>query len=117
MMLPNIDQAEVPESKIVLYLLSLEHKDGKSKAQFFREFGFEPQHWKQLIGALKRHATRCEVASTEKTEFGMKYVIDGELETPSGARPNVRVVWFVEAGEEAPRLVTDHPLARKPGME
>jgi hypothetical protein len=41
MMLPKGDGAYVDRTKIIDYLLSLSHPDGRSKAEFFRRFGFK----------------------------------------------------------------------------
>jgi hypothetical protein len=40
---------------------------------------------------------------------GLKYILDGRIGTPSGKTPVVRSVWIVDAGREAPRLVTAYP--------
>ena len=40
MKLPNLEKAIVPREKIVDYLLSFVHKDGRAKAEFFMRFGF-----------------------------------------------------------------------------
>jgi len=41
MRLPNGTNAYVPREKLVEYLLSETHAVGKSKARFFRGFGFD----------------------------------------------------------------------------
>jgi len=117
MWLPNVESAEVPRAKLVLYLLNPEHRDGRGKALFLAEFGFTQSNWEDLGNALKQHATVHEVSTMETTAFGVKYAIDGELETPTGDRPNIRVVWFVESDEDAPRLVTAFPIVRQRKME
>ena len=110
MKLPNYERPLVPREKIVDYLLSPIHKDGRGKAAFFSRFGFTPESWQTLAEALLRHAARHEVAKAEATPFGTRYVVEGGLETPDGRTPLVRVVWFVETGEETPRLATAYPL-------
>jgi hypothetical protein len=108
--LPNCDKAIVPPRKITDYLLSSAHRDGRSKAEFFSRFGFTQASWQTLAGALLQHAAQHEIAKIEQTPFGIRYVIEGELETPGGRRPAIRVVWFVESGEQTPHLVTAYPL-------
>jgi len=44
-----------------------------------------------------------------QSEFGRKYVVDGELVTPSGIRAPVRTVWIRELESPARRLVTAYP--------
>lgn len=107
--LPHHEQAAVPERKIVAYLLSFTHPDGKSKAAFFSRFGFTATRWEELANAFRRHAAENEVAVREDTLYGTSYSVDGRLHTPDGRDPTVRVVWFVEHGQTVPRLVTAFP--------
>lgn len=110
MKLPNVAQSIVPERKIREYLLSLAHRDGRSKAVFFLRFGFSIEDWQVLAEALHRHATDNEVVEREDTPFGTSYAVEGPLPAPDGRSPQVRVVRFVEDGESVPRLVTAYPL-------
>jgi len=45
MKLPQFKAVIIPERKIVAYLLSSNHTDGKWKAIFFSRFGFEGAQW------------------------------------------------------------------------
>ncbi|HUW99810.1 MAG: DUF6883 domain-containing protein [Phycisphaerae bacterium] len=109
MKMPGLVHAVVPKDKITSYLLSETHPTGRAKAIFFCGYGFAPGAWEELVEALVRHAASHEVAATEESRFGVKYTIEGPLETPDGRNPRVRVVWFVRKGEGAPRLVTAYP--------
>jgi len=110
MKLPDIPNAIVPEAKITEYLLSLTHRDGRSKARFFTRFGFSADDWKALANALIRHAEEHEVAKIEATQFGVRYVIEGSLNALDSRTPSVRVVWFISTDETEPYLVTAYPL-------
>jgi hypothetical protein len=110
MKLPNADQAVIPSDKITGYLLSLTHPDGRDKAIFFMAFGFSPDDPVQLEVALLRQAVSQEVVKSIASTFGVRYVIEGELQSPDGRNPLVRSVWFIENDEEIPRLVTAYPL-------
>ena len=110
MKLPNTDQAVVPSDKITNYLLSLTHPDGRDKAAFFMAFGFSPEAPMQLEVALLQQAESQEVIKSISNMFGVRYVVEGELETPDGRNPLVRSVWFIAIDEEIPRLVTAYPL-------
>ncbi len=72
MKLPFIEQVEIPRAKIVDYLLSTTHRDGKHKATFFMSFGFEAAKWESLHDALLKHAEEHEVARTEDSPFGVR---------------------------------------------
>ena len=113
MKLPNVEKAVVTKGKITEYLLSREHWTGRGKERFFSQFGFRPSAWRILADALVKHAAANEVESVEKTVFGEKYIIEGEIETPSGRRPVVRAVWFIGKGESIPQFVTAYPVERR----
>ena len=110
MKLPNADQAIVQEPKITRYLLDLTSPKGKSKAVFFRAFGFTIEQWQVMADALKQHATAHEVTSTEADEHGTRYVIEGVLHTPDGRNPQVRAVWISREDEPNPSFVSAYPL-------
>jgi hypothetical protein len=113
MKLPNGDKAQVPQTKITKYLLSLAHEDGRSKANFFLHFGFSPDKWQELAAALQQHAQQQTVTTVETSPFGKRYIIEGTIKAPNGRTPFVRTIWFIEDGEETPRLVTAYPLRRQ----
>lgn len=108
---PQAEYARVPREKITLYLLSLEHPHGKSKARFFIGQGFLPARWQELADALREHVKMHPAAKTENRSNGLAYIVEGELHTPSGKRPYVRSVWIVERNKP-PRLVTAYPIRR-----
>jgi len=113
MRLPNVENAEITEAKIVRYLLSTTHRAGKSKAVFFMQFGFTFERWEDLANALKQHAIDNEITVEEKTIFGTRYVIEGGLEAPDGRSLNVRTAWFIDNEGKVPRFITAHPLRRR----
>src|ERR1039457_892905 len=76
MKLPNAEFATVPERKVTHYLLNPAHPAGGSKAWFFLRFGFTVAEWRKLADALLRHARENEVAETEQTPHGQRYVVD-----------------------------------------
>jgi len=108
--LPNAANAQIDEAKITGYLLSPDHPDGRDKAAFFARFGFSRANWATLADALRRHAVAHPVAKTVQSNYGTRYVIEGELDAPDGRRPLVRTARIVEAGQDKPRLVTAYPL-------
>jgi hypothetical protein len=109
MKLPNRHKAVIPEAKIREYLLSTSHPYGRHKAAFFQRFGFSAESSGVLTSALRAHAEQCDVVRVDDTEFGTRYIVEGQLITPDGRAPTVRVVWFIEKGGNRPRLVTVYP--------
>jgi len=113
MNLPNHEKAVIPQRKVVGYLLSHSHRDGRSKAKFFTQFGFSVEAWDELAQALRQHATDHEIVKAEQSPFGTRYVIDGHITAPDGRTPLVRSVWFIATGETIPQFATAYPLKRR----
>ncbi len=109
MRLPNREKAIISELKIRGYLLSVSHPYGRHKAAFFERFGFKADGWEIMASALRAHAEQYELVSMEDTEFGSRYTVEGPLKAPDGRAPTVRVVWFIERGDDRPRLITAYP--------
>lgn len=112
MKLPRAESAIVPEQKVTHYLLNPAHPVGGSKAVFFLSFGYASADWARFAEALRRLACEHDVAATELTPHGTRYVVDGRLPTPSGRDLNVRTAWFIDVGSEVPRFITAHPLPK-----
>lgn len=111
MKIPYAENAYVPESKITLYLLNLEHRGGgKEKAQFFTRFGFSVAQWEIMRDSLLEHGRTHEVASSLETAEGFHYAIEGELQTPDKRNPSIRTVWALETDSTRPRFITAYPL-------
>src|SRR5206468_897287 len=88
--LSHLDNAVVPEAKIVSYLLSLRHSGGRAKARFLEGFGLRAKDWHMLRDAVIAHAAANDIAALHQPRFGTRYEIDGPLPTPDGRNPIVR---------------------------
>lgn len=109
MELPNKSRAQVPLEKVTDYLLSETHAVGKPKARYFRSYGFTDENASDLAQGLMAIAQNSPVDGSQKSAFGVKYVLDGELETPNGVMIQVRTIWIIENDTEIPRFVTAYP--------
>lgn len=109
MKLPDGENALVPIQKIEQYLLSEVHAIGRAKARFFQSVGYQPRDASVLAADLASIARNEQVSDVAETRHGTKYVVDGNLKTPSGSSVRIRTVWIVEASLDRPRLVTAYP--------
>ncbi len=109
MNLPRVDAVEIAKEKITDYLLNPLHPDGAGKAIFFLAQGFRPDAWQVFAEALRQLAARFPVAKESESRHGVKYVVDGAIQTPVGKSPTVRTVWIVDQGSDTPRFVTAYP--------
>jgi Domain of unknown function (DUF6883) len=110
MKLPSASQLIVERDKISEYLLNPLHRYGAAKERFFTIFGFRADSWQILAEALCEHGRTHNIVRAHETGFGMRYIVEGELNTPLGRRPRVRTVWQFDEGTIAPRLITAYPL-------
>ena len=110
--LPNASEARVEREKLLGYLLSATHADGRSKAELFARFGFTAGNWEVLQEALLRHGADNPVIQEIESAHGVRYVVEGPMNAPAGDPPMMRTVWIVERGANAPRLVTAYPVRR-----
>ncbi|MDP2809014.1 MAG: hypothetical protein Q8O34_02575 [Rhodocyclaceae bacterium] len=110
--IPYASRLRVDETKVVGYLLSRPNSQGK--AAFFLGFGFRPEAWEVMAGALQQQARINPLATAVDSPYGTRYSVDGELLTPSGRRPRVRTVWILETGSDEPRLITAYPIQEAP---
>ena len=76
MKLPNVEDARVDRTKIVDYLLALEHQEGAAKAAFFLRFGFTAADWQTFAGALISHA-RTGGWDLVPKPYGMNWINSG----------------------------------------
>lgn len=110
MKLPNNQNAQVNLQKLLNYLLSETHPIGKSKAKYFRSFGFAEAKVELLKQGLITVAQTENVKETISLPHGVKYVIDGSLQTLVGVFIKLRTIWIIDKGEEIPRFVTAYPV-------
>ena len=110
MRLPSAERAQVDSSKVTDYLLSSAHPDGRNKAQFFVAFGFRADEPEALRQALQRHGATQQVTGTVESRYGVRYIVEGTLETPDGRNPTIRTVWILTPESGAPRLITAYPV-------
>ena len=115
MLLANKEKAFIELPKLTDYLLSESHAVGKSKAKFFRELGFSQDNVAILEQELLKLAYFQDITETITTVHGIKYVIVGIINSPSGKIVNILTVWIIDIGQENPRFVTARPFLETKG--
>lgn len=51
-----------------------------------------------------------DIQEAVSSMHGVKYVIDGLLQTPDGETVKVRTIWIIDKGQTRPRFVTTYPV-------
>lgn len=109
MKIPNRENAAVAIRKITEYLLSDTHPIGRGKAAFFKKFGFESSNPGAFEAAMIIHADEREIEKETNSEYGTKYELRCELNTPDNRNPCIVSIWMISDGSENPSLVTAYP--------
>ncbi|MEJ7823651.1 MAG: DUF6883 domain-containing protein [Chitinophagaceae bacterium] len=104
--MPNNEQSIVVDKKITEYLLSDSHEIGKHKANFFKRFGFDISDIETFKHSLIQHSVEREIEQTKNTEYGNKYELKCEFQTPDERNPCIVTVWIIENGKQKPTLIT-----------
>jgi hypothetical protein len=113
MLLPDAPLALVDRAKITDYLLNRAHPDNGGKAAFFVGIGFSTGRPEVLAEAFLSVVARTSASVVVESEHGRKYIVDGQIDTPTGRRPWVRTIWIIDRGADVPRLVTAYPYLEK----
>jgi hypothetical protein len=109
MKLPFRENAVVPSTKLVDYLLSPTHPVGKTKARFFAAFGFNLANAAEIEQQLIAIAQTEDVQAITTITFGTKYVLGGILQAADGRQALIETVRIIETDTEQPRFVTAYP--------
>jgi len=109
MPIPNAASAFIPPTKLSGCLLNLAHPVGGPKARWFIALDYQPDNPDQLETDLLEIVRNSSDYVDEQTAFGVKYVVRGQVESPTGSLANVCTVWITETNGPQPRLVTVYP--------
>ena len=93
--------------KLTEYALNSETPRGRHKAHVFeRVLGYTRENYTQLLTQIETHAPNADVHFHSQDEFGHRYTVDLQIESPAGQQATVRTGWFVPTGKDEVRLVT-----------
>ncbi|HAM53688.1 MAG TPA: hypothetical protein DCP92_24470 [Nitrospiraceae bacterium] len=110
MKIPNDSLAYIPPGKLTAHLLSETHSVGKSKAKLFRSIGYNELNISLLKEGLLSIAHNEEILDAQSSEHGVKYLVEGLLQTPAGGTLKIRTIWIIDKGQDRPRFVTAYPV-------
>ena len=93
--LPNADNAIIPEEKFFDY--ALHPIKGKGKAYAFdKALGYNLNNARKLIENIRNNLTNFEAISKGDNGYGLKYEVLMELLGENGKTANVLTSWIVE---------------------
>jgi len=104
--IPNYEKAIIDPVKLQDYVLSDTHPIGRFKATLFRQMGYTGRNWEQFAEDIRTQHLSLDAELEEKTKYGQKYIITGDIKGPSGKVMKLKSSWIILEGEELPRLIT-----------
>ncbi|MGJ0515691.1 MAG: DUF6883 domain-containing protein [Methylomicrobium sp.] len=108
MKLPNKDKAIIPPEKLRDYVLSSSHPVGKFKAEFFQSLGYTAENWERMEADI-RSLLENDATRNERTEYGQKFEVRGQIVSPSLRSAEIVTAWIVLKDESVPRFITAYP--------
>lgn len=72
--------------------------------------GFTQADQSRLADQLLAIARNEEVSQEARTEYGTKYVVEGQISTHAGTEAQLPTVWNAEPQDNRPRFVAAYPL-------
>lgn len=78
------------------------------KARWFTLLGYTEQKPDELVASLLTLAS-LDIDGSERTNYGTKYVIVGNVIGPNGNTADVCSIWMLTTGDSVPKLVTAYP--------
>ena len=110
MKLPNADRAVVEIEKLRDYCLSSSHPRGRHKARVIATaLGIKADDAEELKQAILSAIITEEAISTERDEYGQRFVVDFLMKRQS-TEAVIRSSWIVRSGEDYPRLTSCYVL-------
>lgn len=107
--LPNAELAVIDPRKLKEYVLSTGHPSGRFKAAYCGNLGFTSANWRSLALEIRRLAREEDAELDERNAYGQKYVVRGNVTSPSSRTAEIVTVWIILDGEHLPRFVTLFP--------
>ncbi|SMO66780.1 DUF6883 domain-containing protein [Gracilimonas mengyeensis] len=112
MLLPNYQNAIIPDEKLRNYCLDFDHRTGKHKAILFQSIlNFEKKDYKELKKLILEGVSMHEAVLRNKDRFGKRYFVDISLNEIYSHI--LRTAWIIKNEEENPILTTCY-LKQKP---
>ena len=78
------DEAIIPAEKLTDYILSPTHPEGRSKAAYLSQMGYNQTNWKTFERDLRKQHLSCDAKEGKSSPYGKKYEILAPLSGPGG---------------------------------
>lgn len=113
-LLPNYQNAIIPDSKVQDYILNIEHPVGGAKAVAFRDvLGYTKENAGELIAEIMRSLPDWKAMPRQITKYGQPYEVRMLLHGMNGRLATVKTGWIINEGQDVPRLTSAYIYKEK----
>ncbi len=99
--------AEIPDTKLVDYVLNKNHSRGKDKAIVFeRVLGYNQNNASELIAQIRQGLNLYLASERTKTQYGRVFTVRMLVRGANGSIAPVVTGWQIDTGKSTPRLVS-----------
>ena len=105
-LLPNYQQAEIPDEKISGYFLNPLHERGKHKARIFRQiFGITADNGELLKAEILKNLQKCEITNIHENSHGTIYTVPLKI-CIFEREAEIITAWIIHYNTTIPKLIT-----------
>lgn len=113
-LLPNREKAEIPDKKLLDYMLNPDHPKGGSKAVVFRNvLGYTKENAQDLASAFRKGLNSWKATERKPQKHGRPYEVKMLLSGPTGRQATVKTGWIMDDGSDHPRLTSAYIYKEK----
>ena len=106
-LLPNYQDAKIPDDKMTEYALNKDHPTGKHKAiAFEKALGYNADNKHLLLSQVYQGLEKYRAIEHAQTQYGRPFEVSMMVLGANGRYAKVKTAWIIDNGAEYPRLVS-----------
>lgn len=113
-LLPNYQEATIPEEKFTKYALDINNPKGRDKAiAFEKALGYNINNYDKLINNIKNNISKFNAVEKPDKGYGKVYEIIMTLTGENGKIANVKTGWLIDKNTKQTRLTSVYVTSKK----
>lgn len=79
----------------------------------FQKYGFTTSNVDILINELINLIRSNDYNKIIENDYGVKYIINGNIQSIDGLKTEITTIWFIEKGDTIPYFITAYPRKKR----
>lgn len=106
-LLPNVNNAIIPNEKLTAYALNKNHPTGKHKAIAFEKYlGYNIDNMEMLINEVRKNLKLTPAKLRAETQYGQPYEVRMKINGVNGKTAWIKTGWIIDKDSDVPRLTS-----------